>query len=132
MDADTHTGVKLITSAAAQQRDAKALDSVADFLATQYPGVTTLLERGPAGDADRLRQSLELLDAVRQRVDALRQTLACGITPEESDTLGPLPRTCATAATHPTLSRTSGSPRSKRRPQHRRRRSSRHRRKAPS
>ena len=99
MDADTRQGVKLITSAAAQQRDAKALDSVADFLATQYPGVTTLLERAQAGDADRLRQSLELLDAVRQRVDALRQTCACGITPEESDTLGPLPRTCATAAT---------------------------------
>lgn len=98
MDADTREGVKLITGAAMQQRDEKALESVASFVATQRSGVTTLLKRAQAGDYDRARQSLDLLDAVERRVEGLRQTLSCWSgAAAESDALGPLPQTCPTA-----------------------------------
>jgi hypothetical protein len=95
MDADTRQGVRLLTTVAAQRSDPAALDAVDTFLDGQRRAVSGLLDRSDHADRDRTRRSLALLDAAGQRVDALREAIACGLpAPAASDALGPAPTTC--------------------------------------
>ncbi|SDY06423.1 hypothetical protein SAMN05444365_101550 [Micromonospora pattaloongensis] len=99
MDADTRQGVKLMTTSAAQRKDAAALDAIRAFVVEQRPAVATLVATTTGGNRHRAQQSLALLDAVDQRADSLRRALPCG--PDGSpgaDALGPLPHSCVTAS----------------------------------
>ncbi|GAA4570282.1 hypothetical protein GCM10023176_28470 [Micromonospora coerulea] len=95
MDADTRQGVRLLTTVAAQRADPAGLDAVNVFVTGQRRAVSGLLERTDQVERDRTRRSLALLDAARDRADALRAAIACGLpTPAASDALGPAPGTC--------------------------------------
>ncbi|WP_200210858.1 DUF5667 domain-containing protein [Micromonospora coerulea] len=95
MDADTRQGVRLLTTVAAQRADPGGLDAVNVFVTGQRRAVSGLLERTDQVERDRTRRSLALLDAARDRADALRAAIACGLpTPAASDALGPAPGTC--------------------------------------
>ncbi|WBB66255.1 DUF5667 domain-containing protein [Micromonospora sp. WMMD812] len=96
MDADTRQGVRLLTTAAVQRADAAGLDAVNTFVAGQRRAVSDLLDGGATrADRERTNRSLTLLDAVRERSDALRAALGCNLpAPVASDALGPAPRTC--------------------------------------
>ncbi|SBV29418.1 hypothetical protein GA0070620_4990 [Micromonospora krabiensis] len=97
MDADTRQGVRLLTGAAAQRADAAGLDAVNTFVAGQRRVVRDLLDGGTRADRARTNESLALLDAVRERSDALRAAIGCGLpAPVASDALGPTPATCPT------------------------------------
>jgi len=95
MDADTRQGIKLLTSAAVQRRDPAALDAVDTFLRQQRPQVADLFDGTTRATRDRANDSLDLLDSVQSRSDALRAALACdvGVT-GRADSIGPLPRNC--------------------------------------
>ncbi|MER7459542.1 DUF5667 domain-containing protein [Micromonospora sp. NPDC126480] len=95
MDADTRQGVRLLTGAAAQRSDPAALDAVNAFVTAQREAVSALLDDGTRAERDRTRRSLALLDDVRERSDALRAAIGCGLpAPVGSDALGPAPATC--------------------------------------
>ncbi|MFC0503664.1 DUF5667 domain-containing protein [Micromonospora costi] len=95
MDADTRQGVRLLTTAAVQRADAAGLDAVNTFVAGQRRAVNDLLAGAARDDRDRTRESLALLDAVRERSDALRAAIGCDLpVPVASDTLGPTPASC--------------------------------------
>jgi hypothetical protein len=99
MDADTRQGVKLMSTSAMQRRDKAALDAIGTFLTGQRPAVAGLVDGATAANRKRALTSLALLDSIEERADLLRRTLSCG--PQASagtDTLGPLPRSCAMAA----------------------------------
>ncbi|WP_249714297.1 DUF5667 domain-containing protein [Rhizomonospora bruguierae] len=99
MDSDTRSGVKLLTTAAASRRDDGPLRSLDAFLTGQQAGVAKLVTRADGEDRQRAIESRTLLEDVRVRVDALRRTLACGASPDaNTDSLGPLPRTCGVVA----------------------------------
>ncbi|MFF5053574.1 DUF5667 domain-containing protein [Micromonospora sp. NPDC000663] len=95
MDADTRQGVRLLTSAAVQRAEAGSLDTVNTFVTGQRRAVSNLLDGANRADRERTRQSLALLDSIRERSDALRASIACGLpAPEGSDALGPAPTAC--------------------------------------
>lgn len=95
MDADTRQGVRLLNSAAVQRSDPAALDAVNSFLTGQRRSVNALLDDATRAERDRARRSLALLDAIRERSDALRAAIACGLpAPAGSDALGPAPAAC--------------------------------------
>ncbi|MDZ5444631.1 DUF5667 domain-containing protein [Micromonospora sp. 4G57] len=95
MDADTRQGVRLLTTVAAQRSDPAGLEAVNVFVTGQRRAVSGLLDRTDHVERDRTRRSLALLDAARDRADALRAAIACGLpTPAASDALGPAPGTC--------------------------------------
>ncbi|WP_175649078.1 DUF5667 domain-containing protein [Micromonospora avicenniae] len=95
MDADTRQGVRLLTAAAVQRADAASLDTVNTFVTEQRRAVSDLLDGANRTNRGRTRESLELLDSVRERSDALRAALGCGIpAPVASDSLGPAPDVC--------------------------------------
>ncbi|MBM0234537.1 hypothetical protein JNW91_23540 [Micromonospora sp. STR1_7] len=95
MDADTRQGVRLLTSAAVQRAEPSSLDSVNTFVTGQRRAVSNLLDGANRADRERTRQSMALLDSIRERSDALRASIACGLpTPAGSDTLGPAPTAC--------------------------------------
>lgn len=109
MDSDTRQGVKLLTTAAASRRDEGALRAIDAFLTGQRAGVAKLVTRLDGADKQRAVESRTLLDDVRVRVDALRRTLACGVSPDaNTDSLGPLPRTCGALPAPPAGSGTRG------------------------
>ena len=61
----------------------------------QRRAVSGLLDGGTRADRDRTQRSLVLLDTIRERSDALRAAIACGLpAPTASDTLGPNPSAC--------------------------------------
>ncbi|MEU6022344.1 DUF5667 domain-containing protein [Micromonospora sp. NPDC048871] len=96
MDADTRQGVRLLTEAAAQRSDPAALDAVDAFLVRQRRALNALLDNGSRADRERTARSLLLLASVTERAEALRTTIACGQpVGTGSDSLGPLPGTCA-------------------------------------
>lgn len=96
MDADTRQGVRLLTGAAVQRSDATALDAVDAFLVRQRRALDGLMDSGSRSDRERTAESLLLLASVTERADALRAAIACGQpVGSASDSLGPLPRTCA-------------------------------------
>ncbi|WP_436836885.1 DUF5667 domain-containing protein [Micromonospora profundi] len=95
MDADTRQGIRLLTAAAVQRAEPSSLDTVNAFVASQHKAVSKLLDGANRADRERTRRSLALLDTVRERSDALRDAIACGLpAPAGSDTLGPAPTTC--------------------------------------
>ncbi|WP_435820928.1 DUF5667 domain-containing protein [Micromonospora musae] len=95
MDADTRQGVRLLTAAAVQRADTASLDAVNTFVTGQRRAVGDLLDGAGRTDRERTRESLALLDTVRERSDALRAALGCGLpAPVASDSLGPAPDTC--------------------------------------
>ncbi|MEV7330924.1 DUF5667 domain-containing protein [Micromonospora sp. NPDC093244] len=95
MDADTRQGVRLLTSAAVQRAESGSLDTVNTFVTGQRRAVSNLLDGANRADRERTRQSLALLDSIRERSDALRASIACGLpAPAGSDALGPAPTAC--------------------------------------
>ncbi|MET8120337.1 DUF5667 domain-containing protein [Micromonospora sp. NPDC005189] len=95
MDADTRQGVRLLTTAAAQRAEAGSLDTLNIFVSGQHRAVTGLLDGSTRADRERTRRSLLLLDSIRERSDALRAAIACGLpAPTASDALGPDPSAC--------------------------------------
>ncbi|MEV0213879.1 DUF5667 domain-containing protein [Micromonospora sp. NPDC050695] len=95
MDADTRQGVRLLTSAAVQRAEPASLDTVNTFVTSQRRAVSKLLDGANRADRERTRQSLALLDSIRERSDELRASIACGLpAPAGSDALGPAPTAC--------------------------------------
>ncbi|RLP91759.1 hypothetical protein EAD89_10200 [Micromonospora sp. BL4] len=95
MDADTRQGVRLLNAAAVQRAEPASLDTVNTFVAGQRRAVGNLLDGATRADRERTRRSLALLDGIRDRSDALRAAIACGLpAPTASDTLGPAPSAC--------------------------------------
>ncbi|MGC4784159.1 DUF5667 domain-containing protein [Micromonospora zamorensis] len=95
MDADTRQGVRLLTAAAVQRAEPGSLDTLNTFVSGQRRAVNGLLDGGTRADRARTQRSLVLLDTIRERSDALRAAIACGLpAPTASDTLGPNPSAC--------------------------------------
>ncbi|GAB3952334.1 hypothetical protein GCM10027614_55840 [Micromonospora vulcania] len=95
MDADTRQGIRLLTTAAVQRGEAASLDTVNTFVTSQRRAVGKLLDGADRADRERTRRSLVLLESIRERSDALRAAIGCGLpAPRTSDTLGPAPAAC--------------------------------------
>jgi hypothetical protein len=95
MDADTRQGVKLLTTAAAVRRDPAALEAINSFVTDQRLDLGSVLDRVAKANRARTLESLDLLDSVSKRSEALRRTLSCGGSPSAgADRLGPKPREC--------------------------------------
>ncbi|MGI5524119.1 DUF5667 domain-containing protein [Micromonospora sp. CA-259024] len=95
MDADTRQGVRLLTAAAVQRAEAASLDTLNTFVASQRRAVSGLLDGSTRVDRERTQRSLLLLDSIRDRSDALRAAIGCGLpAPTASDALGPDPSAC--------------------------------------
>ncbi|MFG2048731.1 DUF5667 domain-containing protein [Micromonospora sp. NPDC048935] len=95
MDADTRQGVRLLTTAAAERAEPASLDTLNTFVTAQRRAVSNLLDGSSRVDRERTQRSLRLLENIRERSDALRAAIACGLpVPPASDTLGPDPNTC--------------------------------------
>ncbi|MEH1167171.1 DUF5667 domain-containing protein [Micromonospora sp. CPCC 205539] len=95
MDADTRQGIRLLTSAAVQRAEPASLDTVNAFVTSQRRAVGNLLSGASRADRERTRQSLTLLDTIRERSDAVRAAIGCGLpAPKGSDALGPTPTAC--------------------------------------
>ncbi|MCG5468826.1 DUF5667 domain-containing protein [Micromonospora sp. LAH09] len=95
MDADTRQGARLLTAAAVQRAEPGSLDTLNTFVSGQRRAVSGLLDGSTRADRARTQRSLLLLDTIRERSDALRAAIACGLpAPTASDTLGPNPSAC--------------------------------------
>jgi Domain of unknown function (DUF5667) len=100
MDSDTRQGVRLLTTAATQRRDAAALEAVDAFVDSQRRALGGLLDHVDGHHRARTEKSLALLDAVARRVTSLQATLTCESSPTEgTDQLGPKPRDCTAGVT---------------------------------
>ncbi len=95
MDDDTRQGVRLLTGAAVQRKEAAPLDAVDVFVAGQRRQIQPLLTRAAPADREQAITSMNLLDDIQVRVDGLRKSLDCGTL--GTDALGPLPQTCTAA-----------------------------------
>jgi hypothetical protein len=96
MDADTRKGVRLLTTSAVSQQDAKPLATLDDFVDDQRTAFTPALERLSAPNRERATTSLGLLEDVVKRAETLRSGLGCDkVTPAGTDALGPKLRDCA-------------------------------------
>jgi uncharacterized protein DUF5667 len=96
MDKDASEGVRLLTTAATSQQDPVPLDTIDEFATEQRAALEALAGQVDGTDATRVATSLQLLDRIVARTDALRDDLdQCGGSPASSlDALGPLPRDC--------------------------------------
>ncbi len=95
MDSDTRQGVRLLTAAAVQRAEPTSLDTVNTFVTGQRRAVGNLVDGTNRADRERTRRSLALLDSIRERSDALRAAIACGLpAPTGSDALGLVPAAC--------------------------------------
>ncbi|HEX2771560.1 MAG TPA: DUF5667 domain-containing protein [Micromonosporaceae bacterium] len=100
-DSQTKAAVSLLTGAAAERKSEAPLDVVADFVTRQGQELTGLLAGADAAEATRAAASLELLDQVASRVDALRAALPCGSAGTgRTDGLGPIPTGCTSGTGH--------------------------------
>jgi hypothetical protein len=77
-DSQTTAAVALLTRAAVEGKSEAPLDVVASFVAQQRPALAELLAGADPAEKTRATASLALLDAVKDRVDALRAALRCG------------------------------------------------------
>jgi uncharacterized protein DUF5667 len=109
MDSETRAGVKLLTTAAVDRHDAAALDAVDAFVAAQRTALRQLLLNVTGEARSRTFASLELLDAINRRTEALRPSLHCDSTGTVMDALGPRPVRCE-AGSRPPGAGTSPSP----------------------
>lgn len=95
MDAHTRDAVRELSTSAVRHRDAALLDDLASFAAEQRRQLATMRESVSGVQRERVSASLALLDAVDERIGALRAALACGVaTADEIDSLGPVPASC--------------------------------------
>ena len=90
-DSDAAAGARLLTSMAATG-DRDMLSSLLGWSSQQQERLGDLRAALPAEAGSRLSGSLELLDRVQDRVEALEQRAGCrNVTSEASDDLGALP-----------------------------------------
>jgi hypothetical protein len=103
MDAQTTEGAALVAARAVAGRDAVPLDELAAWTVRQGDGLAALGDGVPAGASPELRESSDLLAAVRARAADLRAALPCpgGPATDGTDPLGPVPVPCPTAPTAP-------------------------------
>jgi hypothetical protein len=95
MDADTRTGVKVLTTSAVARKDASPLATVESFADGQRRTITPVLSRLTPSNRERALESINLMDDVHQRAEDLRAGLSCtSITSIGSDLLGPRLRSC--------------------------------------
>ncbi|GLY03298.1 MULTISPECIES: DUF5667 domain-containing protein [Actinoplanes] len=96
MDADTRKGVRLLTTSSVAHRDVKPLITLDGFVDNQRKAFGPALERLAPVNRERAVTSLELLEQVGERTEALRIGLSCD-KPESngSDQLGPKLHDCA-------------------------------------
>ncbi|GAB1643264.1 DUF5667 domain-containing protein [Krasilnikovia sp. MM14-A1259] len=99
MDADTRTGVRLLTSAAVTRHDVAPLTTIESFVVGQQHTLTPVLDGLSPLDRARVVTSLQLLEDVLRRADGLKDALACdNPTPAGTDELGPKLRDCPAGA----------------------------------
>jgi hypothetical protein len=94
MDMETRQGAKLLATAAVDGRDPQRLAAIEMFVAAQRKGLMSLLGGLPADGRARATESVQVLDAVTDRVTALRAGMACGSPNIALDELGPVPSGC--------------------------------------
>jgi hypothetical protein len=95
MDNETRQGVRLLTTSAIDGRDTAPLDVVDAFAATQRQTLTGMLGAVTGGARNRTVGSLQTLDSINKRTEALRGTLRCAdFTGMTRDDLGPTPGRC--------------------------------------
>jgi hypothetical protein len=99
MDDETVQGVRILTTAAVDHKDAAALGLVDDFVKVQRPVIAGLRTGLTGPSYDRVQQSLDLLDRVGSRIAGLRAGLDCASGGSPSDQLGPQPATCGGPST---------------------------------
>ncbi len=96
MDSDTRGGVRLLTGAAVDRRDAAVLSTVESFVSGQRRKVVDLVTQLDGESRTRALSSLELLDQASERVSGLTPALLCtSETERHSDALGPVPQRCS-------------------------------------
>jgi hypothetical protein len=91
MDGEARAGTRLVLSAAWQDRDGAAVESVTTFVAQQRSELTQL-RLVLLGAADRLRESLDLLRDIETRANQVRAAILSGCDDAPQDELGPAPR----------------------------------------
>lgn len=95
MDADTKQGVKLITAYVLQHNKPAGLDVLTAFAEDQRRELRKLATATSGVAHDRVIASLDLLNAVTQRTEAVRAALGCGAQPSgRTDPLGQVPGSC--------------------------------------
>lgn len=96
MDAETRSGVSLLTAAAVHRADAGVLDIILSFVDIQRERLAELPRpAGTPGSDDPVLRSMQLLDKAEARILALKAVLGqqqC--TSGAIDELGPVPRDC--------------------------------------
>jgi hypothetical protein len=110
MDNSTRRGVSLLTTSAVTRHDTKPLTTVDTFAASQERTLSPVLGKLDETNRTRALASINLLEAVQQRVDDLRGGLSCSsVSPIGTDLLGPKLHACATQPNNDsTSSRPSG------------------------
>jgi hypothetical protein len=91
MDSEARAGTRLVLSAAWQDRDEAAVESVTLFVAQQRSELTQLRLVLP-GAADHLSESLDLLRDIETRANRVRAAILSGCHDAAHDELGPAPR----------------------------------------
>jgi hypothetical protein len=92
MDSETRQGVSLVLQSAVASRDVGALGTVTTFVQQQRSALADLHGRLPQATADQvIRPSLELLDQITNRVNALQHALTAGCPIPKVGPLGPEP-----------------------------------------
>ena len=97
MDDEASEGVRLLTTAWVARRDPTTLESVDAFVEQQNGDLRRLLEETTGPNDTRVRESIDLVELMRQRVDDLRRSSICGAGATSVDDLGPVPNACPQA-----------------------------------
>lgn len=102
MDAETRSGVALVTAHAVEAAHEADLTGLLTWAADQRAVLDPLSGRLPSGLSERVGDSLGLLAQVRERAAALRAGLDCSCLGDaELDPLGPLPCSQCRGLDHP-------------------------------
>jgi hypothetical protein len=109
MDNDTRKGVSLLTTSAVARHDSKPLTTVANFAAGQQRTFSPVLSKLDETNRVRALSSINLLEAVQDRVVDLRSGLGC-TSPASigSDALGPKLKGCSAQPNSNSTGRTTG------------------------
>jgi hypothetical protein len=102
-DSDSRSGMQLLGKAAVAQLSADPLSGLDSWLPGQRGKLTDLLSRAPAGAVhDRSQTSVNLLQRIALRSDALKKNIGCPCLGQAvSDDLGPVPCSPCTSLTPP-------------------------------
>ncbi|WP_344171197.1 DUF5667 domain-containing protein [Pilimelia columellifera] len=98
MENDIRQGVRLLATAAVNDREPEPLDAIETFAAGQRLALGPMMGRLDKINQDRALWTLELLERVTQRAQALRTSMSCGVVSAGSDAYGPRPRSCTADA----------------------------------